>query len=544
MTAPRLVIVGSGFGGLVGALAAHHAGLDVVVLEKGTWVGGATVFSGGQVWVAGNHLEPGLGIDDDPAAGADYVRELTAHRPDDLDATVMAEWLEAAPGVARWLEGQGGVAWEVIPDFPDYAYPAAAGSRPAGRYLTSAPVELDRLGAHRDLLPPAPHFPSGITYAELFAWGGQASRRNWDLDLLAERRRRGVATFGHALTAGILAALLDRGVQVVTDAAVTGLEVADGAVVGVRARIGGRDAVEHGAVLLASGSYDWDPALVERYSGMPPGTSGSVGPPTLTGDAFRLGAEVDAAVAAMAPESAARLPALTWAPAFPGDTGERQCHEHGLPHAIVVDATGQRFCDDAFPSAITAAVVGNRRPDGSSAHLPFFMIVDDRHRQRYGLVDVPPGGTYPEGTVASADRIADLARQLGIDPDGLVATVARYNRHAAHGQDPDFDRGGRPWSQKFKGDLEHRPHPNIGTLEVPPFHGIELHLDMTGIPAAGLRTTTRARVVDRAGAPIPGLYATGSCTAMTNSGSGYNSGFSLSRAMTGAWLAVRDLTDR
>jgi 3-oxosteroid 1-dehydrogenase len=539
MTTPRLVVAGSGFAGLVAALAADDLGIDTVVIEKGMLVGGATALSGGQVWVAGNHVAARLGIDDDIASGIAYVRALTASHPDLLDEAVMREWIDTAPAAARWLEDLGVLTWEIIPGFPDYHYPALSGTRPEGRYLTPAPFDGRRLGDLRTLLPPPVHFPSGVTYGELFAWGGQASRRNWDQALLAERRAHDVLTFGQALAAALLAALADRGVPVHTEAEVVSLVAEDGAVVGARVRRGGTERIESGAVMLATGSYDSDPELAERYSGTPAPYAGSVAPNTLTGDALRVAAEVGAEVRAHPAESAARLPGFRLTPTFPGDTGDRQCHEHGLPHAIVVDRRGHRFCDDAFPSAITEAVLGQRGPGGEYAHLPFFMVWDDRHRRRYGLAEVPPGGDYPPGTVTSAGSLAELAAGLGIDPDGLRQTVARYNEHADRGEDPDFARGARPWSQKFKGDAEHAPHPNIGTIEEAPFHGIELRLAMTGIPAAGLVLLTDSRVSDSAGEAIPGLYAAGSSTAMTNSGAGYNSGFSLSRGLTGGLLAAR-----
>jgi 3-oxosteroid 1-dehydrogenase len=542
MTDRRLVVVGSGFAGLVAALTGHETGIDVVVIEKTDRLGGTAAYSGGQVWVPGNHLEPALGVQDDAAAAETYVRALTQHRPELLDVDLMREWLLAAPRVASWLEAIGAISWEVVPDFPDYHYPRLPGTRPLGRYLTPAPFRAT--DAARDRLLPAPHFPSGITYTELFAWGGQASRRSWDHQLLEARRRDGILTFGHALMGWLVRALTRRGVPLRTGAAASELLMADGIVTGVRVTTDRGARVEDGAVLLATGSYDWDADLVTRYSATPAEVAGSVAPPSVTGDAFRLAEPVGAAFDATTPESAARLPGLRLAPLFPGDSGERQCHEHGLPHAIVVNRAGRRFCDDAFPGDIAKVSLGERDADGGHPHLPFFMIWDDRHRRRYGLADVPPGGTYPAGTVSSAHDLGDLARQLGIDGGGLVETVRRYNAHATDGTDPEFDRGGRLWSQRFKGDAHHLPHPNIGPVQEPPFHGIALTLDMTGIPAAGLATTTRARVVDSGGRVLPGLYAAGSCTAMRSSGAGYNSGFSLSRAMTGGYLAAVDVSGR
>lgn len=538
--AARLVVAGSGFAGLVAALAADEAGLDTIVLEKGARLGGATALSGGQVWVAGNHVAARAGLDDDVASGVTYVRAMTADEPGALDEEVMREWMATAPTAATWLESTGAVSWELIPDFPDYHWPSLPGSRPAGRYLTPAPVDGRAAGPLRALLPPGVHFPSGITYRELFAWGGQASRRNWDHDLLARRREADVLTFGQALAAGLLRELARRGVEVVTEAEAVGLvRDGDGRVVGARFRRDGRVVTEAGAVMLATGSHDSNVDHAERWSGTPRAHAGSVAPDTLTGDAIRMAVEVGAAVRAMPPRAAARLPGFRLGPRYPGDTGDRQCHEHGLPHAIVVDARGRRFCDDAFPGAITEAVLGERDADGRPVHLPMFMIWDDRHRRRYGLADVHPGGTYPPGTVASSDTLDGLAQALGVDAAGLVATVGAYNEHAARGEDPAFGRGARPWSRAFKGDLDHAPHPNIGTLEVAPFHGLRLRLAMTGIPAGGLVLTTDSRVVDEAGVAVPGLYAAGSSTAMTNSGAGYNSGFSLSRGLTGGLLAAR-----
>jgi 3-oxosteroid 1-dehydrogenase len=43
------------------------------------------------------------------------------------------------------------------------------------------------------------------------------------------------------------------------------------------------------------------------------------------------------------------------------------------------------------------------------------------------------------------------------------------------------------------------------------------------------------------GAVSPGLYAVGSCVALTAAGTGYNSGFALGRGLTLAYLVSREL---
>ena len=49
------------------------------------------------------------------------------------------------------------------------------------------------------------------------------------------------------------------------------------------------------------------------------------------------------------------------------------------------------------------------------------------------------------------------------------------------------------------------------------------------------------RVLSEHGEVIPGLYAVGECAVRSTGGGGYNSGYSLSRAMTFGWLAAKHI---
>src|SRR5580692_9860688 len=59
-----VVIVGSGGGGMVAALAATAQGADALVLEKQSLVGGSTAMSGGIVWVPNNPVMQSIGVPD------------------------------------------------------------------------------------------------------------------------------------------------------------------------------------------------------------------------------------------------------------------------------------------------------------------------------------------------------------------------------------------------------------------------------------------------------------------------------------------------
>ena len=59
-----LIVVGSGIGGLAAAIRAHELGMSVSIVEKAPYLGGATAWSGGQVWVGANHVAQQAGLED------------------------------------------------------------------------------------------------------------------------------------------------------------------------------------------------------------------------------------------------------------------------------------------------------------------------------------------------------------------------------------------------------------------------------------------------------------------------------------------------
>lgn len=531
-----VIVVGAGLGGMAASIAAAARGADVVLLEKGHQVGGAAAFSGGQVWVGGNHVAERAGIEDSATDTLEYVAAAASRDEASLDHRLARQWIDGARTAARWFEDAGVIEWEMVPDYPDYYYPDLPGSRATGRYLTGAPFEGARLGADRDRLLVSPHFPVGITYPEMFAWGGLSSKTSWDWDLVTRRKSDDVLTFGTGIAAAFFRGVLDHDVDVRTGNEVVALCATDGAVTGVRVRTPDGDEVISGQVVLATGAHDWSEALTANFTGIPPEDGGSVAPRTLTGDAISLVRPLGGSPDALPAWAAPVLPGYRLdEPAFEGDSGFRACYEHCLPHTFLVDPRGERFCDDSFHSRIVAAALAE---NGAGPNLPIYMIWDSRHHQKYGLGATPPGGAYPEGLVCSGGTPADLAAELGLPPDALTATVERFNRHAVDGSDPDFGRGTNLSVRRFRGDGRHQPNPNVGPVSQAPFFGMRMRLLNTGIAAAGVRTGSQGRVLDAAGQPVPGLYAVGECSARAAAGVGYNSGYSLSRAMAYGFLAA------
>ena len=148
-----------------------------------------------------------------------------------------------------------------------------------------------------------------------------------------------------------------------------------------------------------------------------------------------------------------------------------------------------------------------------------------------------PSDPLPD-SVVTADTPVGLATKLGIDPGGLEATLESFNHFAREGRDPAFHRGENVWSQTQFGDPWMKPNPNLGTVEVPPYHGVSLRVVGVAITQAGLLTDGTARVVDESGEPIRNLYAVGNSMAWRDLGRNYHSGTSNSRGMTWGYVVA------
>lgn len=551
----HVIVVGAGLSGLATALGSALRGCSVTVFEAADLIGGAAAYSGGQVWVGGNHVAEREGIEDSLELAESYVRDIAHAAPEALDERAMRRWLTESPKAIRYWEAVGAIRWAVIPGLADY-HAEAEGALGAGRYLTNEVVDGSVLGEWRQRIRVSPYFPVGTTYGEMFVEGRRVSGS--DADDTAARGDQAQAfgltrsgeetdgrqadtadplTFGTGVVASFLARLLkEESVTIRTSHPVTEL-LTDGAgrVVGVRAQGADGPVEAYGDVVLATSTYDWDPELVRDLLGLGPEDFGSIAPRSLRGDGLKLARSVGADVARIPPTSVPMLPG--WEAG--AGSGFAYGPEFAKPHAFIVDRTGRRFCNDSYWVDIVAKAL-----DPDQRHLPFFLIWDEQHRAKYGLGTVRPGGEYPPGVVTSAPTLRELGASLGISGDQLEKTAARFNEYAERGKDPDFDRGSLDYVLRFYGDAGHRPNPVLGTVVKPPFHGLRLRFLGTGIGSSGIRTDEDGHVLSEAGVPIPGLYAVGSCAALTSSGSGYNSGFALGRGLTTAYLVSQELGGR
>ena len=538
-----VVAVGSGLGGLSAAIVAHDAGKSVCVLEKAEKLGGVCAYSGGEVFVPNNHVMLGAGMQDTPELAAAYLRFLAAGFAEpELQRTL----LEVGPEATRYFAERAGVRWKVIADFPDYHYPHAPGTVKAGRYLETELFDGSSLAEWQaKSFAQSPHMPNGITHDEMFEWGGFSHIMAWNFSTMGKRLRKDQRSFGPGMMGYFIkAAAVDRRIPTFVETAARELLTEHGEVIGVRAERAGKPFLVRAkkGVVLAAGGYDWRADLARYFEHVPEWHS--MCQPTVEGDAFVLGSEVGAAIAAVPPNNLGQF----YGYRVPGETHLgvplwRASWEGGSPHAIWVNRDGKRFADESFYRDYLPKTRQWSGTTQTMPNFPPFLIFDQNFREKYSLGPFLPPMDLPEELVMRANTLRELARLLGVNADNLEATVARFNGFAESGVDADFGRGTYPWAAMMTGDRR-RKNPNLGPLDKPPFYGLKLHVASVGVNAAGLRTNAHAQVLHVRGAPIAGLYAAGNSAAPLDIGAGYQSGLSNLRGMVGGYLAGRHAAQR
>ncbi len=537
------IAVGSGIGGLTGAIAAHDIGMKTIVLEKAPKLGGIAALSGGEIWVPMNHVMKRQGIADSREESKTYLDFLAGGYSDPELAEI---YLDKAPEVCQYLEEKAGVKWKTIPNFADYFYPHSAGALKEGRYLETEIFKGSDLGEWEPLSRLTPHMPCGITAEEMFEWGGGACMLKWDFAKLGQRMSEGYRTFGPGMMAYFIkAAMIDRKIPAYLDTGVKELVIENDTVIGVLAEREGKDfwVSASKGVLLAMGGYDWNDELTRYYEQMP--ESHSACPPQIEGDHMTFGCEIGAQVAV--------IPVGTLATMFgynaPSEEAEgkplwRLSAEGGYPHAIWVNKYGQRFCDESFyPQYSPAPHIwdGNKK---EHTNYPVYMIFDQNHRDKYPIGHFPPGTDLPEELIVKADSLNELAQKMEIDAEGLETAVARFNEFSKDGIDKDFGKGQFPWANFMTGDLTNNPNPNMGPLDRAPFYCLKLTINSVGINSAGLKTNKNGEVMHVRNRPIPGLYAAGNTAAALDTGAGYQSGFACTRGMVWSYIAAKHAAER
>jgi len=530
-----VVVVGLGAAGTVAAIEAAEQGAKVVAIDR--WGrGGASARSGGVVYAGGGtEQQRAAGFDDDADR---MLRYLTLEEGEGADGARLRRFCDRSLEDLGWLTTHG----VSVPMGFDPAKAVVPVDDTTGLYFS---------GNEKHFAASVPAVPRGHRVA-----GAGMSGRDLVADLHRAANAAGVDVRAPArlvrlvrddgrvagvdilvlrtdpltrLLHSIAYRLIDLSGSVLRrvprrlSTAVAALEERHGRKVRLLARQG---------VLLATGGFSFNHQLMHEvaapYAGaMPLGTPGDDGSGILAAQ------DIGAAVRLMDHCGASRF----YAPPAAFGAG------------ILVDADGQRICDETLYAATLSARIAehggrawlvvdgatrrqawaqvraapqlHRRPlrqllDGRANHIVFIRL--------FGSINL-----FVNRTMAPSVRV--LAGRIGVPPSALEATVDEYDESA---------RIGRP-------DPMGKPAELFRPLGPGPYAAVPCHLDSLLFPApcitlGGLDVDAGQRVLRPDGTFIDGLFAAGRCAAGVTSRS-YVSGLSLADCVFSGRTAGRCVTE-
>ena len=180
--------------------------------------------------------------------------------------------------------------------------------------------------------------------------------------------------------------------------------------------------------------------------------------------------------------------------------GERFGDEYASNHSNEGYEAQDKFVSAALGSAILDKGTDHTRRVGG----PIWAIFDQSYADSERFVLEAPNVDAEHGYFFKGDTLEELAQNIvnkyyedyPMDPETLVATVERYNELVDKGEDEDF---GKP-SDLMTVKIENGPF--YAAWAVPCMHDC----------LVGLRTNGKRQVLTVGGEVIPGLYAAGECS--------------------------------
>lgn len=481
-----VVVVGSGTV-ITAALAANEFGAaKIIVLEKDEAIFGGTSASSG-----GGHALPGY-LDCFKEEGSGDTREqcetyMNAVGEGRMDSEIIASYLDHAQEYVDWVKATLNWTFKRTSRAHDQYYDLYPGAIAFGRG-SAFPIDAD-----------------GNQVSAAGIWGAYRA--------YVESHENMTLMMGTEAT------------QLITDES--------GAVIGVYARQGDKQlAIRAGkGVILGTGGFDYNEQMRKDFLPFP--LYRSCASRKNSGDGQRMGARIGARLSMM--DRVFGTPVVYDNPVWEehDDRNYSVMQMTGytdwtqfltFPHSILVNRKGKRFANetrayDNMNRSFGAYDTGLMRFE----NIPGFFVCDSAYASRFLL----PGYCTPQNLppfVFKYDTLEDLADGMGIDKEGLLEEVARYNGFVKNGVDKDWHRGEsqsafesmRYAATGFCGIADNsdltEPKSMLGTIEQGPFYCCR-YVPATCGTRGGLTTNGKAQVLNQDNEPIAGLYAAGCCSA-------------------------------
>lgn len=544
MSSADVLVVGSGGAGLAAALSAAVGGASVIVLERAPVFGGTTAVSGGGMWLPGNRFEQEQGEPDPPEEIRTYLRALTHGL---VSESVLDSYIAHAADAFDFLERETDAT--LLPTFtPDYQSQLPGGrtsyddgnSKPTrvGRSVAVGLYDSARLGEHKELLrKPSKHGGMWPAIEGESATGSAEGQEVNTLDVIRERRAKGILARGAALVSLLLEAGLAKGVKLELNCrAVRLLQNENGRVTGVVVEREGREVrfEARSGVVLASGGFEWNSTLWKSFIGTP--LDGPLTPPGNEGDGQLMAARAGARLANFGNFGVWWMPAVQ----IPGEEYDGRprlrtaTNLGGRPGAIAVNRRGRRFGSEPMNYNDQGKLLTAFDPHAYDfVNYPAFVVMDADSRETFDLgYEYDSSPLINDSWMSEGTTLRELAGKLGVDAGGLEAQVAEFNHDAETGKDTVFGRG-------WRNGWESRPIRPLSTSG--PYYGFQWKVGCYGTKC-GPVTDERGQVVAVDGRPIPGLFAAGNAAAGIFGPAYPGRGGTLGPAVTFGYLAGRTLS--
>ena len=490
-----VLVVGSGTSAFAALVAKANDVENVTIIEKSSIWGGTSATSGGTLWIPLFYAGQEAGMNDTREDALKYMKAVAAGRGNEA---AMELYVDNANAMVEWTRDTFG--WEWVTDTPGMGF--------------------------KDYYEP---------YEGFRAQGRQASLGNGGAGLWSQLQQN----------------IKDLGIDVKMGTAAEDIIVDDaGAVVGVKASDGGKELYikANTCVVLGTGGFDHNPDMVNAFQAVPiyvtNAAEGNVG------DAQMMGGAVGAALANMD---------TNWGvPSFlPGPFDESADAMfsilltdwgiyRGGAGSIVVNKNGKRFANEASAYAVFNRAFGNYDTAAPGfANIPAMWVCDSNYLTSGG--GVLPGMKTPEDPLPEnffkADTLEEIAEHFGVDPQGLVDEVQKFNGYAEAGVDLDWHRGEKEADKAvsaYHPYLSELPNPSLAPLATPPYYA-SLYVPGTCGTNGGLKTNEYAQVVNTKGDVIPRLLAVGNCSASITGGQYCGAGMTLGSGAVMSWIGMRNL---
>ncbi|WP_311531120.1 flavocytochrome c [uncultured Anaerococcus sp.] len=276
------------------------------------------------------------------------------------------------------------------------------------------------------------------------------------------------------------------GIDVITEADVKEILAKDGKVCGVKAETkDGELVVNAKSVVLASGGFGANAEMCYENDKEVDEHVLSTNSPGATGDGITMAEKLGA--------DTVDMDKIQLYPVCDVETGKLlYCGDTRLVGgALLVNKEGKRFVEElGTRREISMAIKAQTDYVG-------YVLWDETSNEKTGTMASNPEeakSLFDRGLMVKADTLEELADHFGIDKDALLETVKTFNENSAKEEDPDFNLRMLGWQVKDAPFYMMKAAPAV-------------HHTM-----GGLKINTEAKVLNKDGQWIEGLYAAGEVT--------------------------------